>query len=349
MTAVINLLILCVTGSGVEGLPKLEKVWRTDIGGQSHQLHFTAKGELLLNITTHVMDGKTFVKKYDAVKSLCPEGKLDSVMKFPDFCRSFVLVPDGRRCVILSGYQGKDIEIWDVRTGKRLHATRNEVFKNSFSHLAVDPAGKHLLVRHQGGVEQRDLNHLDSITKLPEPVDATVYLQELYFSKPGKPRALYIRNYNYKDEPGELLIWDFESQQFIRQIKISDSPRFSGMTRDHEYLIHSDKSGTISLWKADCTAHNPDFVLQGHTKPFHYVALDLNKKLIITTSQDRSLMTWCTDTQKPLTLNTFPRIDSYMAIAFAPDGKHLFAHANVVKERPVNREGFVTMFKLPVR
>lgn len=349
MITFICLLINCITMNGVEILPKLEKVWRTDIGGQSHQLHFTAKGELLLNITTHVMDGKTFVKKYDAVKSLCAEGKLDGVMKFPDFCRSFVLCPDGQRCVILNGYQGKDIEVWDVRAGKRLDATKNDILKNSFSHLAIDSAGKHLLVRHQGGVEQRDTNHLDRITKLLEPVDATVYLQELYFSKSGNPRALYIRNFNFKDEPGELLIWDFESQQFIRSVKISDSPRFSGMTRDHEYLIHSDKSGTISLWKADCTEHKPDFVLKGHTKPFHYVAIDLNKKLIVTTSQDKSLMTWCTETQKPLTLNTFPRIDNYMAIAFAPDGKHLYAHANVVKEGLVNREGFVTMFKLPVR
>jgi WD40 repeat protein len=341
------LLLVCLTTPPT--LPKLEKVWRIDVGGQSTQLHLTQAGQLYLNVTTHLMDGDKLLKKYDAVKSLCPEGKLVPVFKFPDFARGFALTPDGKRCVILKGYNGLDLEVWDVAEGKALCSTKNETFKVHYSYLALNRSGQEGLVLHTGEVQQFSVDDLSRITTHKEPLEDQLHRVALFFTTANQPRAVYVRNIFHNKTPGELIIWDFHDQRFVRRINLDSPVKNVGITRDLQFLYQSDPQGKLLVWKVDDTEQQPNYIFNGHTKPVYAVAIDLQKRLIVTTSEDQSLMTWCSDTQQPLSKNIFPKMDKFMSIAFAPDGKHLYAHANTVESGPVNRKGFVTLFKLPSR
>ena len=346
-----TLLVLCVGTVPLE-VPRLEKVWRTELPGSAAGLFFHPSGELLSNVRLIEWKEKAFHREFDRMISLCPEGKIESRFSFPDKTRGHAFTRDGKHCVILKNYRGNDLEVWDMATGQALRSTSNKSFSSMYSHLTMHPDSKHFLVVNRGEVQYWNLETLQQEEVLPslDRHSENHILSQLHITPDGTLLGLYARHFNYENKPGDMVVWDFRQRKIVREIKLPDAPRHTGWSSDGNYLFQFAELGELRLWKCSSTGSEPDIQLSGLTKPGHLVKVHPTLPLVASASSDHTVMLWDLRSKQAISRNTFPKSSYAMDFAFAPDGKHLYVQGNTKKDTPDGKfawTGFVTRFALP--
>jgi len=331
-------------------LPRLEKVWRKNLDGQSMGLYQSKDGSILLNVRQIVWNKEhSFVKEFDQLQSLCMEGKTQPLFNFPDRTRGHFFLNDGRQCLIRKGYQSHDLELWDVASGKPLVSTSFGFGKGTFQHIAFSSDDKDILVQHRSAIEHWDVKTLTLQRTFPQP-EENLWLNDLVISKDNQWLGLYARNVNYQNQPGDLVIWDYQAKMIIRTIPLQESPRYTKFTPDGKYIMAGSEQGTIWIWEMSCPEPQPKYTLKGHTKPFVTVQFHPDRALVITTSLDNSVKLWDLTTQQAIASNAFPNNGLAMHAQFTRDGKHVLMQGNVKADTPDGKfkwSGFVTLAKLP--
>jgi hypothetical protein len=341
-------LFLCCFPHPEPNLPKLDKVWRTELGGRSDALFFRNDGLLLVNVLVNRWNGNEFAGEYHRLQSLCPEGTNTHVMNFPDKTRGHVFSPDGKRCLIRKGYQGANLELWDVATGRALKSTDFGFLKERFGQMSLNKQATQLIVLTTSGVDLWDVASLTKLESLKSPQES-LWLSDLVYTPDGRLLGLYGRNVNYSKQPGEVVVWDYRQQKFIREVKLTESPRYLWLSPDNKHLVAGSEQGVIWIWEMPCTDEKPRYTLNGHSKHFTSLSFHPSGKQLASAGDDNAIILWDLATQQPIAKNTFPRNGLSMDVAFSPDGKHL-AVQGALKEQAPNKQfswgSFVTLFRV---
>ncbi len=332
-----------------KALPKLEKIWRTDLGGRSFGLSLTKDGQLMVNVRVIKWKGDQFVGEYDRVQSLCTAGTHERLMHFPDKTRGQVFGLDGKSCLILKGYHGHDLELWDIPGKKAMGSTSFGFGQAMFSLPSLSWDGAQALVSRNGQVELWELPGLTKKESLASPKE-NLWLSQLLMTPEGRLLGVYGRNVNYSGQPGDAVIWDFRAQKMIRTVKLSISPRYLQLSADGKHLAAGSENGTIWIWETTCTDEHPKYTLEGHSKPFTRIVFNPAGKSVATASLDSSVMLWDLSTQKATAKNTFPKNGLPLDALFTADGQALAVQGHIQAKAPDGKshrwEAFVTLLRV---
>jgi WD40 repeat protein len=83
-------------------------------------------------------------------------------------------------------------------------------------------------------------------------------------------------------------------------------------------------SGEIKVWNVQ--SHQLIRIIEGHRDCIYSIAWSPDRKLIASSSYDKSIRLWDLSTGKEM-LNLQDHVDAVFSVAFSPDGKHLASAA----------------------
>src|SRR5690606_28726805 len=142
--------------------------------------------------------------------------------------------------------------------------------------------GQDALVHHRNAIEHWDVKTLTLQRTLQQP-EENLWLNNLMITRDKKWLGLYARNVNYQNQPGDMVIWDYQTKKIVRTIPLQESPRYTKFAPDSTYIVAGSEKGTIWIWELTCPESHPQFVLQGHTKPFVSIPIHADRPLALTT------------------------------------------------------------------
>ncbi len=140
------------------------------------------------------------------------------------------------------------VELWNVKTNQKLtDLICLCVFGSNIEQLAFDTSGKRLITIHQnGGVVVYDIEKAKDIAFLnlnekdrPHPFFLTTFNSTL----------TRLASLDAEDHPGQVNIWDLETQQHIASIEPENVEAIL-LNPSGEILATAERNGRITLWNA---------------------------------------------------------------------------------------------------
>lgn len=332
------------------------KVTLTGHNGRVTTIVFSSDGNIIASGAsyTHWSSDST-IRLWDATT-----GRHRSTIQTLTLTYKLAFSPDNETLVSISG--GKDIHIWNTKTGKLkadLTAQRKSnypksVFSDSKRKIYVNDDGTYTLLDVKTGKQKPILKDFHSPIRHPEYPP-----KSLGFSPDGKTIAIQDGN--------SVWLWDVETdthkatlsghKKHIASIKFSPDGQFlstaeresirlwnvqtgeqiATYTRDRGYrsFVHAFSPDSkllatpakelkmVQLWNTD-TGH-PQFLLMGHPWEVSSVLFSPDGNTIVSYSSDRALL-WDAKTGK-LKAILLSQKDSFLSLMFSPDGNTLVGTA----------------------
>jgi WD40 repeat protein len=243
-------------------------------------------------------------------KELVQERKLDSDGLD---VKALAFSPDSKVIAAAGRQFGKGalIQLWDVRTGKRLHSMSGHRFP--VESLAFTPDGKALI---SGSID--DVRWWDPATGKEIRLDKA--RGPIALSRDGKLLAT-------ATDDGGIKLWDAATGKGIRAVGPSQGRVQSlALSPDGNLLASTNPSPSIALW--DVATGKPALSFPGHTKPIVAVGFARDGKALASRAADGSLAVWdlpAASQRHRFDLGTDPGDNWGRPLAFSPGGKSLAA------------------------
>jgi len=221
--------------------------------------------------------------------------------------------PDGT--ILASGGWDKMVRLWDVATGKQLHAL--EGHKLEIECLAFSPDGKTVV---SGGwdpeVRVWDVKDGKALRQIGPHPDGVL---SLTFSPDGK--TLVTGNQDRMLKQGNLHLWDFATGKLSNSITSHVGPVTAlAFSPSGKLLASGGLDRDVRIW--DAATLKPEHILKGHTDWVHAVAFSPDGKLLASAGADKSVRLWDAAAGKQhLPLDGHQ--DKVRTLAFSRDGRTL--------------------------
>jgi len=134
----------------------------------------------------------------------------------------------------------------------------------------------------------------------------------------------------------QILIWDFQTGMFVRQLALQQGPVTSvAFSPDGRILATASKNSEVALW--DVTTAALIRSLRGHKDSVRSVVFSPDGRALASASADRSVKLW--DVEAGRELRTLQgHTDAVNAVAFSPDGRVLATASSDKRVRLWNPE-----------
>ena len=225
---------------------------------------------------------------------------------------SMVFSPDSQMLAAVTGYDDKDLYVWDVHTEERLHKLIGHT--GSIYALAFSANGR---VVAGGSEGDRTLRMWDTHTGdlLKTLKGHTDLVRALAFSPSGDTLAS-------ASSDNTMRLWNAETGQekkiFLEHISWGSDVAFSP---DRQWLASASQDDKIRLWDRH-TGHLLR-IISGHTGPVTAVAVSPDGRILASSARfpDNTLRLWNPETGGLLkTISEHERINAF---AFSPEGQTL--------------------------
>jgi WD40 repeat protein len=235
---------------------------------------------------------------------------------------SVAFSPDGKR--IASGSEDNTLRLWDAQAGQPIGQTLQGHTKVVIS-VAFSPDGK----RITSGSGDKTLRLWDVQTGQPigQPLQGhTNFVLSVAFSPDGKRIAS-------GSGDNTVRLWDAQTGQPIGQplqghTEIVSSVAFSP---DGKRIVRGMEANTGRSWDGQTGQPSAQPLhrytslvpLQGHTSPALSVAYSPDGRLIVSSSSDKTLRFWDTQTGQLIGQPLQGHTDEVTSVAFSPDGRRI--------------------------
>jgi RNA polymerase sigma factor (sigma-70 family) len=209
--------------------------------------------------------------------------------------------PDGKR-IAATGI-GRDITLWDARTGNEIQQFPHNG-RQSMA-VAFAPDGKYLATADGRGVHLWDVATGKEVRQLKGDYSVS-------FSPDGK----HVATTNYD---GVAQIWDVSTGKDLHQLSCNQGKALRvAYSPDGTLLATAGEDGTIRLWDAATTTERRR--INGHTREVFLIHFLVEGKLLASASEDKTVRFWDVATGRQCRILEVKREENRLPIAFSPDG-----------------------------
>jgi WD40 repeat protein len=259
---------------------------------------------LLWNGATGESLGKLLVKHTDPVLKIDLSSAVDSIA----FSR------DGK--TLASGDRDKDVILWDVQTGKRIHTLSRH--SDAVWAVAFSPDGNTLA----SGSADRTIILWDTNTGqfLDQLKGHTELINSLSFSPDGSTLAS-------GSGDSTIILWNMSPRQPLAHpvSGFSHSGPVSGIafSPDGKTVASGSPAQTIMLWDARTGQAFSDEPLYTHIAGVSSIAFSPDGRMLALGSDDQTIILWDVKTRQPIGKPLPGHTKNVTSVAFSPDGRTL--------------------------
>jgi RNA polymerase sigma factor (sigma-70 family) len=243
-----------------------------------------------------------------------PAEKVGEVRRFEGHGAGILRVafsPDGRRAA--SSSMGNTIRLWDVATGKLVHAL--EGHSDRVDCVTFSPDGKRLLSGSwDGTVRLWDVESGKELKKFDSEGAPGLHVCHAIFFKDGKKFL-----WNAVDHHS-LQIWDSEAGKQVKEFaEHPDHVAAVALSPDGKRVLEGNWDSQLRLWDIETGKELRQF--QGHTGAVYCVAISPDGKSALSVSvADKEVFLWDLETGKEV--RRFQgHTEGLDFVAFSPDGR----------------------------
>lgn len=226
-------------------------------------------------------------------------------------CRDALFSPDGRRAYTAGENGGL---IWDVQTGRRLHALGGH--ERALAVIAVSPDGRHAATHDFG----RRLRVWDARSgRLVQEISKLPYRALDVLFTPTGDRLLTIQA-NTRGGPCTAHLWDVRTgRQLARFVGHRSVIRSAGFWPNGERLVTGGGDGEIRIWETQTGKYL--HVLTGHTAMVVQIEPSRDGSRVVSWSTDNTRREWDAVTGESLAVILLqPSVAFLRQFSHSPDG-----------------------------
>ncbi|MDZ8187777.1 MAG: WD40 repeat domain-containing protein [Nostoc sp. ChiSLP02] len=223
---------------------------------------------------------------------------------------SVTVSPDGE--ILVSGCADKTINLWNLKTGKRIRTLTENL--GEVSSVAMSPDGNFLAV---GSCE-----HPKSNVKVLHLKTGKVLHTLLGHQKPVNVVAISPDGTILASGSNKIKIWNLQKGDRICTLWHSSSVHAVAISLDGTVLASGSSDNKIRLWNP--RTGDPLSTLNGHDGEVKSIAMSPDGQLLFTGSADTTIKIWYLDTGKLLHTLT-GHSDTVESLAVSPDGTMLIS------------------------